>query len=87
MHLTTVPDPKIFPIRCEYNLLSSYYGRSSIYVANVTAHTTGKLLLENLHACNGYDNGFIKLVYNDEDIRLTDTVEELGIKVNVCKYL
>ena len=86
MRLTTVPDPpKIFPIRCEYNLFS--YDHSSIYVANVTAHTTGKLLLENLHACNGYDNGFIKLVYNDKDIRLTDTVGELEIKVNVCKYI
>ena len=75
MHLTTVPDPpKIFPIRCRYDF--------SIYVANVTAHTTGKLLLENLYACIGHDSGFIKLIYNDKDIRLTDTAGELGIKVN-----
>ena len=74
MHLITVPP--IFPIRLKY--LSS-----SIYVANVTAHTTGELLLDNFQAYVGDKYSSYKLMYNDKDIRFTDTLEKLGIKVNI----
>ena len=79
MLLTTLLDPiPIFPIR-----LKHYY-TGSIYVANVTKYTTGEVLLRNFQNCAGkYMNLPCKLVYDDEDIQLTDTIEELGIKVRI----
>ncbi|CAG8475962.1 584_t:CDS:2 [Diversispora eburnea] len=73
MLLTTLLDPvPIFPIRVKY-----FTG--SIYVANVTIHTTGEALLKNLYNCAGrYGFAPCKLVYHDKDIQLADTLE--GIK-------
>jgi hypothetical protein len=74
MRLTTANDPiPIFPIRLQY--LSG-----SVYVANVTAHTTGEVLLENFQACVGSSESY-KLTYYDEDIKFTDTLGKLGIEV------
>jgi hypothetical protein len=80
MLLTTLLDPiPIFPIRLKY-----FTG--SIYVANVTTYTTGEVLLKNFQNCVGeYANVACKLVYHDKDIQLSDTLEGLGIKVNVYK--
>ena len=64
----------IFPIRLQY-----FTG--SVYVANVTARTTGELLLDNFQKFVGGDFETYKLVYNDKDVRFTDTLEGLGIKV------
>jgi len=63
----------IFPIRLQYLT-------GSIYVANVTASTTGELLLDNFQKFVG-DFISYKLVYNDKDIRFKDTLEGLRIKV------
>ncbi|CAG8612750.1 22897_t:CDS:2 [Dentiscutata erythropus] len=75
MLLTTLLDPvPIFPIRLKYTT-------GSIYVANVTVHTTGEVLLKNFHNCIGsYRSNPCKLVYHGKDIQLTDTLEKLGIK-------
>ena len=64
----------IFPIRLQYLT-------GSVYVANVTARTTGELLLDNFQKFVGGDFETYKLVYNDKDVRFTDTLEGLGIKV------
>jgi hypothetical protein len=76
MHLTTVLDSTtIFPIRLQHT-------SGSVYVANVTSNTTGEILLKEFQACiSEYKPS--KLVYNGKDIRFTDTLGKLGIKVNI----
>ncbi|CAG8772661.1 1918_t:CDS:2, partial [Dentiscutata erythropus] len=77
MLLTTLLDPvPIFPIRIKFSLLGS------VYVANVTIHTTGEVLLKNFRNCvwSNDNNLSCKLLYHDKDIQLTDTIERLGIK-------
>ncbi|CAG8604870.1 13813_t:CDS:2 [Acaulospora morrowiae] len=77
MLLTSLLDSvSIFSIRLENK------GLGSVLVANVTAHTTGELLLENYQKCIGCGSGIFSyvLVYNDKDIQLSDTFKELGIK-------
>jgi uncharacterized protein YbjQ (UPF0145 family) len=65
----------IFPIRLQHLT-------GSVYVANVTARTTGELLLDNFQEFIGDNLGtYYKLVYNDKDIRFKDTLEGLRIKV------
>ena len=78
MLLTNLLDPiPIFPIRLKYTT-------GSVYVANVTTHTTGEILLKNLQHCVGpLGNESCKLVYNDKDVQLADTLGGLGIKVNI----
>ena len=78
MLLTNLLDPiPIFPIRLKYTT-------GSIYVANVTTHTTGEILLKNLQNCAGpYSNKSCKLVYNNKDVKFVDTLGGLGIKVNI----
>ncbi|CAG8445901.1 11820_t:CDS:2 [Acaulospora morrowiae] len=52
------------------------------FYTNVTTHTTGELLLENYQRCirrAGTVESY-KLIYNDKDIQLSDTLKELGIK-------
>ncbi len=72
MHLLAYPP--IFPIHVKF-----FTG--SIYKANVTAHTTGELLLNSLQACAKGKYPKYNLTYNDKDIQSTDTLEKLGIKV------
>ncbi|CAG8623354.1 15844_t:CDS:2, partial [Cetraspora pellucida] len=56
-------------------------GTDSVYVANVTRHTTCEVLLKSLQNCVGpYCMPSCKLVYNGKDIQLDDTLEKLGIK-------
>ena len=77
MYLTTVLDPiSIFPIRLQYTSGSVYY------VANVTANTTGEVLLEKFQACVG-EHKPCKPIYHGKDIQLIDTLERIRIKVNV----
>ncbi len=72
--------PPIFPIRLQYV-------SGSVYVANVTAHTTGELLSKNFQACVGDFNHSFKLMYHGKSIQFTDTIEGLGIKVcNMSNY-
>ncbi|CAG8676751.1 12065_t:CDS:2 [Funneliformis mosseae] len=52
----------------------------STYKANVTAHTTGRLLLDSLQFCVMENNPMYKLTYNDKVIRNDETLEKLGIK-------
>ncbi|CAG8613414.1 15172_t:CDS:2, partial [Dentiscutata erythropus] len=83
MLLTTLLDSvPIFPIRLQNTT-------GSIYVANVTKHTTGRSLLSNFLECVGpLMIQSCKLLYHDKDIQLTDTLEELGIKEavdSICK--
>ncbi|CAG8812369.1 28196_t:CDS:2, partial [Dentiscutata erythropus] len=64
----------VFPIRLKYIT-------GSVYVANVTIHTTGEVLLKNFQNCVGqYGYSSCKLSYHDKNIQLTDTIERLGIK-------
>ena len=79
MYLTTVLDPiSIFPIRFQYT-------SGSVYVANVTANTTGEVVLEKFQACVGEHKPckLIYLIYHGKDIQLIDTLERIRIKVNV----
>lgn len=65
----------IFPIRLQHT-------SGSVYVANVTSNTTGEVLLKEFETgVSEYEP--CKLVYNGKDIRPTDTLGKLGIKVNV----
>ncbi|CAG8809826.1 31114_t:CDS:2, partial [Gigaspora margarita] len=74
MLLTNLLDPiPVFPIRIQYTT-------GSIYVANVTIHTTGEVLLKNFQNCVGPYGPSCKLSYHDKDMQLTDTIEGLGIK-------
>ncbi|RIB13174.1 hypothetical protein C2G38_2041203 [Gigaspora rosea] len=74
MLLTSLLDPiPIFPIRLQYTT-------GSIYVANVTIHTTGEVLLKNFQNCVGPYGPSCKLSYHGKDMQLTDTIERLGIK-------
>ncbi|CAG8685647.1 27597_t:CDS:2 [Gigaspora margarita] len=74
MLLTSLLDPiPIFPIRLQYTT-------GSIYVANMTIHTTGEVLLKNFQNCVGPYGPSCKLSYHDKDMQLTDTIERLGIK-------
>ncbi|RIB13173.1 ubiquitin-related domain-containing protein [Gigaspora rosea] len=74
MLLTSLLDPiPIFPIRLQYTT-------GSIYVANVTIHTTGEVLLKNFQNCVGPCGPSCKLSYHGKDMQLTDTIEGLGIK-------
>ncbi|CAG8441450.1 4279_t:CDS:2 [Acaulospora morrowiae] len=57
----------------------------SMHVANVTTHTTGKILLLNYKRC--IFQGDYKLIYNDKDIQLSDTLKELGIKKGNIVYV
>ncbi|EXX55808.1 hypothetical protein RirG_221910 [Rhizophagus irregularis DAOM 197198w] len=83
MLLTTLLDPApIFPIRIKY------YCTGSVYVANVATYTTGEVLLNSFQNCvgpNGVYNESCKLVYLEKDIKPADTLEELGIKVDICR--
>ncbi|CAG8762013.1 11518_t:CDS:2 [Dentiscutata erythropus] len=76
MLLTTLIDPvPIFLIRLKYIT-------GSVYIANVTIHTTGEVLLKNFKSCVGPHNYYstCKLSYHGKDIQFTDTIEKLGIK-------
>ncbi|CAG8841377.1 11837_t:CDS:1, partial [Gigaspora margarita] len=74
MLLTNLLDPiPIFPIRLQYTT-------GSVYVANVTIHTTGEIILKNLQNYVGPYGPYCKLSYHCKDVQLTDTIEGLGIK-------
>lgn len=79
MLLTSLFDPvPIFPIRIEFP------DTGSIYVANITPHTTGEVLLANFLSCAlPLETGAFKLVYHDKDVQPDDTLEGLGIKVDI----
>ncbi|CAI2166461.1 1520_t:CDS:2 [Funneliformis geosporum] len=71
MHLLVYPP--IFPIRIK--VLTN-----SIYKANVTAHTTGELLLESLQSYVKNKNHKYFLTYNDKNIHSKEKLKELGVK-------
>ncbi|CAG8548180.1 3554_t:CDS:2 [Acaulospora morrowiae] len=54
----------------------------SVYVAKVITHTTGELLLKNYQRYVRPDGAVesYKLIYNDKDIPLSDTLKELRIR-------
>ncbi|CAB5395627.1 unnamed protein product [Rhizophagus irregularis] len=73
MRFTTVLDSvPIFPIRLKCP-------SDSVYVVNVTAQTTGEILLRNFQA-RMYNHNHHKLIYLEKDIQFVDTLEMLGIK-------
>ncbi|CAB4410668.1 unnamed protein product [Rhizophagus irregularis] len=73
MRFTTVLDSvPIFPIRLKCP-------SGSVYVVNVTAQTTGEILLRNFQA-RMYNQNHHKLMYLEKDIQFVDTLEMLGIK-------
>ncbi|CAB4402103.1 unnamed protein product [Rhizophagus irregularis] len=73
MRFTTVLDSvPIFPIRLKCP-------SGSVYVVNVTAQTTGEILLRNFQA-RMYNHNHHKLIYLEKDIQFVDTLEMLGIK-------
>ncbi|CAG8726837.1 4907_t:CDS:2, partial [Ambispora leptoticha] len=57
------------------------YSLGSTYVAKVTIHTTGELLLKSFQDCIRLNGSYpYKLVYHGKDIQPADTLEKLGIK-------
>ncbi|CAG8758935.1 18583_t:CDS:2, partial [Racocetra fulgida] len=73
MRLTSEPTyPYVFPIRI--NLIPG-----SIYIANVTAYTTGELLVKSLK--NHIENGSsYKLIYYNQEISDSETLENIGVR-------
>ncbi|CAG8792049.1 4319_t:CDS:2, partial [Dentiscutata erythropus] len=64
--------PPVYPIRI--NIIPG-----SIYIANVTAHTTGELLVETLKNYVGNESSY-KLIYHNKEILNSETLEDIGVR-------